>query len=211
MLSITSNGSLSTEESISSKSQEEPTRTPVRLPLFAVRRLLIRLLVEMLKDDHEQTAARSSKKMNTTSENLEPTSNTFSREAFFISFASSARSLLASLPPAASPSPAIMVTGGFRTRTGMAQALSSSSTDFVGVGRPACVDPALPIKLLDAKLSAGEARSPIYSVKGAELLRLIPLGVVMAGAGTIWHTMVLAIVARGSSFSLCSPFVLNEC
>ena len=153
----------------------------------------------MLRDDNEQIAARAPKKPNTVSENLKPTSNTASREAFFISFASSARAMLLSLPPSAHANPAIMVTGGFRTRKGMAHALSSSSTDFVGVGRPACVEPALPRLLLDASLSDEEARSPIYSIKGLALFRMIPLGFLMAGAGTIWHSLVLAIVARGSS------------
>lgn len=170
------------------------------------RAVLIRpCAVEMLQDDHEQVAAaNASKKINTVSENLEPTARTHSREAFFVSFASSARSMLLSLPKSAHAIPAIMVTGGFRTRTAMAAALESSSTDFVGVGRPACVDPALPIKLLDVKLSAAEARSPIYSVRGAGLLKMIPLGAMSAGAGTIWHSLVLAIVARGSSFVLSS-------
>ena len=89
-----------------------------------------------------------------------PSARSAAREAFFLSFASEARTLLQSLPPAPTPTPAptIMVTGGFRTRAGMAEAVMSSATDLIGVGRPACADPALPRTLLNPQIV--EARSP---------------------------------------------------
>jgi hypothetical protein len=126
-----------------------------------------------------------------------PSARGIAREAFFQSFASEARALLLALPAASlpSPAPAIMVTGGFRTRAGMAQALISDSTDFVGLGRPACADPALPKTLLDKSIA--EARSPKYSVKGSPLLRFVPFGLIGPGISTIFHTMLLAQVAKG--------------
>ena len=125
-----------------------------------------------------------------------PSARSAVREAFSLSFASEARTLLQSLPSTSipTPTPTIMVTGGFRTRAGMAEAVMSSATDLVGVGRPACADPALPRSLLDANVS--EARSPEYSIKGSALLRLLPLPVLLPGVATIFHTMLLAQIAR---------------
>lgn len=147
----------------------------------------------MLKEDNEQTSARQT--TNSVPENLKPTERTHSREAFFLSFASSARALLVGLPAGSlpTPAPAIMVTGGFRTRAGMSSAVMSDSTDFVGIGRPACVEPALPLLILDPKLSAEEARSPKYSIKGTEIIRKLPIGMLLPGVGTLWHTMVRSL------------------
>ena len=41
-----------------------------------------------------------------------------------------------------------MVTGGFRTRAGMNDALGSGATDIIGLGRPFCTDPEVANKLL---------------------------------------------------------------
>jgi hypothetical protein len=51
----------------------------------------------------------------------------------------------------------LMVTGGFRKRTAMEQALSSGAADLVGLGRPMCVDTDAP-----ARLMAGEASLTRY-------------------------------------------------
>jgi hypothetical protein len=44
----------------------------------------------------------------------------------------------------------LMVTGGFRTAAGMADALASGACDLVGLARPLCVDPDGPARLLFA-------------------------------------------------------------
>lgn len=144
----------------------------------------------MLGEDNDAKAARTPK-------TPQPSSRTVAREAFFISFASEARSLLSSLPFTSLPSPApvIMVTGGFRTRSGMAQAVLSSAADIVGIGRPACADPALPKTLLDPLVEG--ARAPKYLVKAGPLKYLPLAGLVLPGISTIFHTMLLAQVAKG--------------
>ncbi|PYZ98283.1 NADH oxidase [Alteribacter lacisalsi] len=61
------------------------------------------------------------------------------REAYFLSFAESVKRELPNLP--------LAVTGGFRTRAGMEEALSSRAADMIGMARPLAVYPDLPLKL----------------------------------------------------------------
>lgn len=58
--------------------------------------------------------------------------STLAREAYFIDYAQTIR--------AATRLP-LMITGGFRSRAAMEQALSSGAVDMIGLGRPLCVDP----------------------------------------------------------------------
>ncbi|KXJ87588.1 hypothetical protein Micbo1qcDRAFT_216093 [Microdochium bolleyi] len=61
---------------------------------------------------------------------------TKAREAFFLSFAETFRASFPDVP--------LMVTGGFRSRSGMEEAVAGGGTDLVGIGRAAVVSPALP-------------------------------------------------------------------
>ena len=45
-----------------------------------------------------------------------------------------------------------MVTGGFRSATGMREALGSGGVDLIGLGRPLCVDPDFPKKILSGAI-----------------------------------------------------------
>lgn len=65
--------------------------------------------------------------------------STLMREAYFVDFAVAMRDKV-SVP--------LMVTGGFRRRDAMTQALSSGAADLVGLGRPMCVDTDAPARLL---------------------------------------------------------------
>ncbi|KAM0787786.1 hypothetical protein ACM66B_003840 [Microbotryomycetes sp. NB124-2] len=141
---------------------------------------------QMLQEDHETQAAMSRK------------ASTNAREAFFLNFASSARKLVDELDEKTlpSPKPVIMVTGGFRTRQGMSDALQSSSTDLIGLGRPAAADPLLPLTLLDESVPTNLARAPKYSHKSG-WIRYIPIPLVGPGISTIFHTLLLAQISRG--------------
>ncbi|MEO5641387.1 MAG: NADH:flavin oxidoreductase/NADH oxidase family protein [Sphingomicrobium sp.] len=68
------------------------------------------------------------------------------REAYFLQTAASLR------PAATMP---FMVTGGFRSAEGMRQALASGATDLIGLGRPMCVEPDLPLRLLNGETAIG--------------------------------------------------------
>ncbi len=63
------------------------------------------------------------------------------REAFFLEYAQSLRAEIGDVP--------LMVTGGFRSRAAMIDAVDAGELDVVGLARPLCVDPELPRALLD--------------------------------------------------------------
>src|SRR5699024_7269668 len=58
---------------------------------------------------------------------------TRAREAYFLDYAETVRELAAGIP--------LAVTGGFRTRAGMAGAVGSGACDIVGLGRPSALAP----------------------------------------------------------------------
>lgn len=71
--------------------------------------------------------------------NEEIRDSTREREAMFLEYAKSIKAV-ARMP--------IMVTGGFRTLTGMEAALIGGHTDMIGLARPFCLDPDLPKRML---------------------------------------------------------------
>lgn len=78
-------------------------------------------------------------------EGLEPVdpqnvaASTLAREAYFVDFAGAMHQQVR-IP--------LMVTGGFRRRDAMEQALDSGAADLIGLGRPLCVDTDAPAQLL---------------------------------------------------------------
>ena len=96
-------------------------------------------LVEISGGTYEQPALMGA-------EGLEPMEqqsvapSTAAREAYFVDFA---------LAMQKSVSVPLMVTGGFRTRAAMEQAVSSGAADVVGLGRPMCVMTDAPKMLLE--------------------------------------------------------------
>ena len=69
--------------------------------------------------------------------------STRAREAYFFDYAVRARDV-AKMP--------LMVTGGFRSAAGMNDALSGGDVDMIGLGRPLCIDPGFPGKILAGEL-----------------------------------------------------------
>jgi 2,4-dienoyl-CoA reductase-like NADH-dependent reductase (Old Yellow Enzyme family) len=65
--------------------------------------------------------------------------STRAREAYFIQYAEKA-ARVARMP--------LMVTGGFRTRAAMDEALASGAADVIGLARPLCVEPDIPAQLI---------------------------------------------------------------
>lgn len=108
--------------------------------------------------------------------------STKTREAFFLQFASRIRQEFPDTP--------LMVTGGFRTRKGMQAALDDGDCELIGIGRPAALDPALPLtKILNTHVTDEEAK--LYTrkpqpPKAIEALGLKSfMGVLGAGAETV--------------------------
>jgi len=74
--------------------------------------------------------------------------STRQREAYFLEYASAIQAS-AQIP--------LMVTGGFRSRQAMEDAVSSGETDVVGLARPFCVDPDLPKRLIEGTVDRAES------------------------------------------------------
>jgi 2,4-dienoyl-CoA reductase-like NADH-dependent reductase (Old Yellow Enzyme family) len=68
--------------------------------------------------------------------------STVAREAYFLDFASAMRARI-KMP--------LLVTGGFRSRLAMEQALQSGAADVIGLARPMCVETDAPRKVLEGK------------------------------------------------------------
>ena len=69
--------------------------------------------------------------------------STIAREAYFLEYAENIRKAV-TMP--------LMVTGGFRTKDGIENALQSNICQIVGVGRPLCADPYCVKKMIDGEL-----------------------------------------------------------
>jgi hypothetical protein len=83
-------------------------------------------------------------------------SSTAAREAYFVDFAKAMKAVVR-IP--------LMVTGGFRSRAAMEQALQTGAADVIGLGRPMCVMPDGPKQLM-----AGLAELP----RAEKKLALLP-------------------------------------
>lgn len=105
----------------------------------------------------------------------EKSERTKAREAFFFEFAQAIRAHLPHLP--------LMVTGGFRSRRGMEEAVAGpgAGCDMVGIARPAVVNPALPANVvLNREVRDDDARLYTQKAPVPWLLKKIAPGV---GAG----------------------------
>jgi len=74
------------------------------------------------------------------------------REAYFLEYAREIR--------AAYPLP-MMVTGGFRSRAAMAEALAADELDVIGLGRPVCTEPDLPGRLAAGTVEGATPPPPL--------------------------------------------------
>ncbi|WP_328604194.1 NADH:flavin oxidoreductase/NADH oxidase family protein [Amycolatopsis sp. NBC_00345] len=103
--------------------------------------------------------------------------STARREAYFLDYAAKAREV---------SDVALMVTGGFTTAEGMAEALRSGALDVIGLGRPLTVDPGLPARLLAGEDARAERLCPRTGIRLADSLLEVQ-----------WHTQQLHRVAAG--------------
>jgi 2,4-dienoyl-CoA reductase-like NADH-dependent reductase (Old Yellow Enzyme family) len=103
--------------------------------------------------------------------------STSAREAYFLEFAERFAQEV-SVP--------LMLTGGFRTRQGMNDAVDSGAVDVVGLARPITYEPDLPQRLLD-----GTAEKSLLSLKTLGHRTLDDL------VNSAWHQQQLARLGRG--------------
>jgi 2,4-dienoyl-CoA reductase-like NADH-dependent reductase (Old Yellow Enzyme family) len=105
--------------------------------------------------------------------------STRAREAYFLEFAEKARAI-AKVP--------LMLTGGFRTLAGMAEAVSSGAVDLVGLARPLALEPDLPARVLGGSDPRQKVRPIVTGI------RLIDASGLME---TTWYSRQLRRIASG--------------
>ncbi|KAI9643496.1 hypothetical protein NHQ30_008115 [Ciborinia camelliae] len=119
-----------------------------------------------------------------------PSSSTSSRESFFLEFAKTVREQF--------PSVVLMVTGGFRTRVGMEEALQSGGCDLIGIARPAAVIPKLPKEIiLNKDVPDNEAHVSLAPVSAPFLIRHSPVKQVGAGFQSMYYYTQIQRLAKG--------------
>lgn len=96
------------------------------------------------------------------------------REGYFTEFAERVQALNPTVP--------IQLSGGFRSRAGMADAISSGACALVGLGRAAVLEPELPARvLLNPEYADDAALAASHVVRGQWLAKAIPVKVVGSG------------------------------
>ncbi|KAJ5988503.1 Aldolase-type TIM barrel [Penicillium waksmanii] len=114
---------------------------------------------------------------------------TAAREAFFLEFAKTVRGR--------HPELILMLTGGFRTRAGCVAAIEDGACDLVGIGRPAAVEPAFPLLLLDEGVKDDKAGLPLIKVPPPWYMRFLPRNLIGAGAESTYYAAQIQRFARG--------------
>ena len=107
--------------------------------------------------------------------------STRQREAYFLKFAEKAR---------AAVSTPLVVTGGFRTARGMADAIRSGAVDMVGLARILAIEPDAPKKLLAGKPTAHQIKPITTGIKAIDKLGLLEVS---------WYTGQLKRIGRGEA------------
>ncbi|KAK5708652.1 hypothetical protein LTR17_020484 [Elasticomyces elasticus] len=96
------------------------------------------------------------------------------REAFYTAFADEVMKMESDVP--------VQLSGGFRTRTGMADAIHSRTCDLIGLGRSAVLEPELPrLVLLNPACDDEGALSKCHIVRGQWFSKMIPVKVIGGG------------------------------
>jgi 2,4-dienoyl-CoA reductase-like NADH-dependent reductase (Old Yellow Enzyme family) len=105
--------------------------------------------------------------------------STLAREAYFIEFAEKVRATV-KVP--------LMVTGGFRSATGMNAALRSGAVDVVGMARLMVIDPDAPMALLQGRDSKQRVRPIKTGIKQIDRLGIMEV---------LWYTLQVKRIANG--------------
>lgn len=117
------------------------------------------------------------------------TASTQMREAYFVDFALAMQDKV-SVP--------LMVTGGFRQRAVMEQALSCGGADLIGLGRPMCVDTDAPAQLLagQVELARYERELSLLPSYLSFLMRVASIRSIATFATMFWYYSQLESLGR---------------
>ncbi|CAG8138418.1 unnamed protein product [Penicillium olsonii] len=111
------------------------------------------------------------------SQTVKKSARTAAREAFFLDFAKETRNRY--------PNLVLMLTGGFRSRSGAEAAIKENACDIVGMARPAAINPSFPQVLLDESIPDEDAQISLSRVRPGFLATLLRSQVLGAGAETV--------------------------
>lgn len=100
-------------------------------------------LLEISGGTYEHTRLLGHSGDQTTAEDPDIRESTRQREAYFLDYAKTIQGA-SKLP--------LMVTGGFRSRRTMVEALAANELNVIGLGRPLCVESSLPQQLINAEV-----------------------------------------------------------
>ena len=114
--------------------------------------------------------------------------STRAREAYFLEYAKTVRSVLGDIP--------LAVTGGFRSRAGMVAAVSSGECDVVGIGRPTITSPEAASMIL-----SGQVESVVVHQVGAGMRSVLgkvaDLKLLDGVIDLAWHNDQIHRLGRG--------------
>ena len=117
--------------------------------------------------------------------------STIAREAYFLEYAQDIKKAV-SIP--------LMVTGGFRTREGINDALQSNVCQIVGIGRPLCADPYCIKKMISGELETLPSFEKTLSLGPSILSPSSPftlIKVINAFASMAWFYQQIKNMAKG--------------
>lgn len=108
-------------------------------------------------------------------------SSTLQREAYFLEFAEKVRRAV-QVP--------LVVTGGFRSLAGMANAITSGAVDFVGLARALAIETDLPLRLLAGSEPTQQVRPIRTGIGAIDRMGLMEI---------VWYTGQLKRIGRGEA------------
>lgn len=114
--------------------------------------------------------------------------STRAREAYFLEYAKTVRSVLGDVP--------LAVTGGFRSRAGMGAAVSSGECDVVGIGRPTITSPEAASMILSGQVESVVAHQVGAGMRGV-LGKVADLKMLDGVIDLAWHNDQIHRLGRG--------------
>ena len=105
--------------------------------------------------------------------------STLAREAYFIDYAAKIREQVKA---------PLMITGGFRTSAGIAEALASGALDVAGLARPLAVDPEFSHKVLTSERAVSSVKPIKTGIKLVDKMAMMEIA---------WYTQQIGRLAKG--------------
>lgn len=123
--------------------------------------------------------------------------STLAREAYFLEYAQAVRDVAADVP--------LAVTGGFRSRTAMVDAVADGACDLIGLGRPTCTTPDAAAAILESRQSRLDVHAVRFGLRGP-LGRVADLKTLDGALDLQWHTDQLHRLGAGQDPDLERPW-----